>query len=96
MPFEVVDCVIPSKESVAFKKKIRVCHFVSVGLHTNNPDTATVWEIDIKAREGRYASALHLKGVICCLQWVWLAIERECEVWEAGNLGAIDSVLTIP
>ena len=63
---------------------------------TNNPDAATIWQVDVHSGEGRQTCTLDVQDVIGTLERIWFAIEVEGEVWETGNRIAVNSVLAVP
>ncbi len=63
---------------------------------TNNPDAATVWEVDIESSERRHTCPLQFQDIIRALQGVGFTVEGESQIWKAGDLCAVYSVLTVP
>ena len=63
---------------------------------TNDPDGATVWQVDVQWSKGRQACALNVQDVLSGLEGVWFAAKVEGEIRKVGNLVAFNGVLAIP
>lgn len=59
-------------------------------------DEERVRSRDIESGEGGYARSLNLKDVVRGAERVLLSVKGEGEVWEAGDLFAVDGVLSLP
>jgi hypothetical protein len=56
----------------------------------------TPWQVDVEGSEGTDASVLDVEDVVGTLDRIWLSVEVEGEVGQAGNLVARDGVLAVP